>query len=322
MSVLSCPLVGLSVALAACTNGPDPQIAVGTLERDRVELVADAQEAIVEIAIREGDFVHEGDLLIRLDDARRAAQLTRERSARERAKARLRELVRGPRQESISEGEARLQEAESAVVIARRELERAKQLFEDEVGTQERVDRDQSSYDEALARREQAHAALAALLEGTTIEELDQARATLAEREAAVVDLELAVDRLAIVAPRDGQIDALPYELGERPPTGAVVVVMLADQAPYARVFVPEPVRASVAPGTRASVHVDGVERTFTGRVRLVSHDAAFTPYYALTERDRSRLSFLAEIDLLEPEARELPTGLPVQVDFGPKSDE
>jgi len=33
-----------------------------------------------------------------------------------------------------------------------------------------------------------------------------------------------------------------------------------------------------------------------------------------LTQEDRSRLSFLAEIDLTEPEAQSLPTGIPVQV--------
>ena len=44
-----------------------------------------------------------------------------------------------------------------------------------------------------------------------------------------------------------------------------------------------------------------------------VSSEAAFTPYYALNERDRGRLSFLAEIVLTEPEAASLPTGMPVE---------
>ena len=63
---------------------------------------------------------------------------------------------------------------------------------------------------------------------------------------------------------------------------------------------------------------VDGVETVFEGRVRTVSAEAAFTPYFALTERDRGRLSYLAEIVLSEPEAEQLPTGLPVEVRFDP----
>jgi HlyD family secretion protein len=51
-----------------------------------------------------------------------------------------------------------------------------------------------------------------------------------------------------------------------------------------------------------------------TGTVRWVSADASFTPYFALTEHDRSKLSYLAEVDL--PEASSLPSGVPLEVDF------
>ena len=42
---------------------------------------------------------------------------------------------------------------------------------------------------------------------------------------------------------------------------------------------------------------------------------AAFTPYFALTERDRGRLSYLAKIDITENRER-LPDGVPVEVEF------
>jgi HlyD family secretion protein len=152
---------------------------------------------------------------------------------------------------------------------------------------------------------------------GTTGEELQQARAALAEAEASLADLRIRRERLEVRAPRAGPIDALPYEVGERPPSGAVVVVMLADTAPYARIYVPEPLRVRVRPGLEVSVRIDGIEGALAGRVRSVSHAAVFTPYYALTERDRSRLAYLAEVDLVDPNARDLPTGIPVEVEFG-----
>ncbi|MGH8287055.1 MAG: hypothetical protein ACRETT_15000, partial [Steroidobacteraceae bacterium] len=105
-------------------------------------------------------------------------------------------------------------------------------------------------------------------------------------------------------------------KLGERPPAGAAVVVMLADGAPYARVHVPEPLRVGVTAGLAARVHVDGFEEPFAGQVRYISAEAAFTPYFALTQRDRSRLSYLAEVTLTEARAARLPTGIPVEVSF------
>src|SRR5262249_19449506 len=112
--------------------------------------------------------------------------------------------------------------------------------------------------------------------------------------------------------------DALPYELGERPPTAAVVAVLLADDTPYARVYVPEPVRARGGPGARAAVKGDGVKGAIPGRVRTGSPEAAFTPHSALTQRDRGRPAYVAKIDLEGDTARALPTGLPLEVELAP----
>jgi HlyD family secretion protein len=121
---------------------------------------------------------------------------------------------------------------------------------------------------------------------------------------------------LELRAPRNGLIDALPYKLGERPPIGATVIVMLAEQLPYARVYVPEPLRAQVVPALAATIVVDGVDGNYAGRVRYVSADSVFTPYFSLTQRDRSRLAYLAEISFTDTSALDLPVGLAVEVDF------
>jgi HlyD family secretion protein len=86
---------------------------------------------------------------------------------------------------------------------------------------------------------------------------------------------------------------------------------MLADGDAYARVFIPEALRAQYLPGTKVQVSADGITPAMTGQVRYVSAQAAFTPYFALTQKDRGRLSYLAEISL--PEADNIPAGLPVQ---------
>ena len=66
-------------------------------------------------------------------------------------------------------------------------------------------------------------------------------------------------------------------------------------------------------PGDTLTVRIDGAG-TFDGTVRWVSADASFTPYFALTEHDRSRLAYLAEVDV--PGAAGLPSGVPLEVDF------
>ena len=114
----------------------------------------------------------------------------------------------------------------------------------------------------------------------------------------------VSAERYSVRAPRPGLIEALPYEVGERPPVGAPLVIMLADGAPYARVHVPEPLRVAFAAGTAVEVRIDGVTDPLPGTVRYVSSQASFTPYYALTQKDRSRLAYLAEITLEGDAAR------------------
>jgi HlyD family secretion protein len=92
-------------------------------------------------------------------------------------------------------------------------------------------------------------------------------------------------------------------------------MVVLAGKQSHARVYVPESLRVLVNPGTPALIHIDGLAYAILGRVWWVSSDAAFTPYFALTERDRGRLSYLAKVDVAEDMPR-FPDGVPVEVEL------
>lgn len=307
-------LLALVLLAVACRDASPPP-AVGTLARDRLDLVADSFEPIVARPVEEGAFVDAGTVLVELDPTRQRARVARAREARARAKARVAELVRGPRAERIAEARARLRGAEGRLRTTEQNLSRTESLIAERVVSHERLDQQRALFDEALASRDTAQATLEELLRGTTEEELAQAHAALAESDALLAEERARLDRLQVRAPVAGWVDALPFEIGEQPPAGGVVAVLLADDVPYARVYVPATVRAHVQPGTTALVHIDGVEPPFPGRVRTVARDASFTPYFALTERDRGRLVYLAKIDLAE-DARRLPSGVPLQVDF------
>lgn len=307
-------LLTLLVAACARDNGPLP--VVGTLERDRVEIVAQAWETLLEVHVAEGQAVSAGDVVASQDPAIARIELDRVRSVRDRHSNRLAELLRGPRMEEIDEARAKLAGAESRERIAGREYARIADLEAKKLASDADLDAARKERDLAIADRGQSAARLEALLEGTTAEEIRQAEATLAEAEAVVADRQLQLDRLTLRAPRTGVIDAVPVEAGDRPQAGQVVAILLAGDRAYARVYVPADVRVRVRPGMTAVVRVDGMTGPLLGRVRTVAAEASFTPYFALTERDRSRLAYVAEIDLERDAARALPTGVPVEADF------
>ncbi|MFO1427051.1 MAG: HlyD family efflux transporter periplasmic adaptor subunit [Steroidobacteraceae bacterium] len=310
-------LLPLLLTLSACGNGPSGALP-GTLERDRIELAAEAAEPILERPVREGAIVRAGDVIIVQDATVAGTQLDAARAAVARAAAQLRELENGARIEARREARARRDAARAQRDAEARELARLQGLIAQNLVSQSQLTRQQAASDAAASGLAAAEAALATLENGTRAEQVEQGRRSLEQARAQLRELETSAGRLQVRAPIAGIVDALPYQLGERPPRGATVAVLLADGAPFARIYVPEPLRAQVHVGTPARVHVDGVEGVFRGNVRFVASQATFTPYFSLNETDRSRLAFLAEVTLAEPRAATIGIGVPVQVELEP----
>lgn len=297
------------VLLAACSE-PTLETMVGTLERDRVELKVESNEPITAIYVADGQSVDAGALVLEQHNGRAQSRLAQQSAIRNQAAARLAELQRGPRKEAIRESQARLQASSVITANALADLERARDIFERGLSNQAELDNRQALWESSRAREQADREALASLLSGTTVEELQQAQAALDAAEAGVALARTDLERLQVRAPSDGQIDKVLFETGERPLPGSTVAVLLDQQRTYARIYVPEHLRAQVTAGTVLDIRLDGVEQVRGGKVSWVSSDAMFTPYFALTEHDRSRLAFLAEVEIENGD--EFPSGLPL----------
>ncbi len=291
------PMV-LALFLVACESGDRENRIVGELASDRVELTAEFAEPITELLVAEGETVTAGQVLMRQDASRAEARLAEAEAALGQAQARLDELVRGPRSEQIEAARAAVEGARDELDFRRSDYARVQEIYDKSLASDELLDRAKAALDAAIANDKLRRAQLQELLTGTTVEELAQAenavKQAVARRDLLAVD----VARHDIVAPVDGIADARLFEVGERPNPGQAVMVVLAGDQVFARVYVPEQLRAHVTPGASATIYVDGINDPIPGRIRWVASEAAFTPYYALTERDRGHLTYLAKIDL------------------------
>ncbi|MEZ5650511.1 MAG: HlyD family efflux transporter periplasmic adaptor subunit [Burkholderiaceae bacterium] len=306
-------VVATATVLCGCTE-TEPPPALGTLERDRIEVTAESAEPIIAIEVRLGDTVERGAVLVRQDPSRLRAQLAQAQALAAQADARLAEARAGPRPQTIAQARARVASARSAADTAKLEFERDSKLVRSSYTSQSQVDIARGRYDEASARLREAQAALDELLAGTRAEALAQAESAAAAAAAHVDEIQLSLDRSTVVAPVAGRVDALPFETGERPTPGSPVATLLGGPRVYARVYVPAALRDALSPGRAARVHLDGNPTAFAARLRWVSQQATFTPFFALTEHDRGRLAYLAEFDLLDDAASTLPVGVPVDL--------
>ena len=300
--------------LATGCDRDELDYAVGTIERYRINLAADSAEPVIRLHVREGDAVDSGMLLIEQDSAKLQIALSRAEAEEALALARLREAEAGPRAQEIDRARAQLASMRSALATAEHELERQQSLITQSYASQSTVNILQGQVDVAGAQVREADALLAELLEGTRSEQVDQARAAHAASQSRTRDLQVDLDRTQVRAPLAGVVEVVPFRPGERPQKGQTIMVLLSSAQTFARVHIPEPLRTRLNPGDAARFRIDGHPSDYSGRIRWISSTAAFTPYYALTQHDRSRLAYLAEIDLMDDV--DLPNGVPVEVRF------
>lgn len=307
-------MLALALAMAGCRD--DAPQALGTLEYDRITLPAPAAERIVAIDVREGERVRAGQSLLRLEIARTQAMTQAAQADVQRQREALTELHAGPRSEQIAQARAQLAAAQAQARDANAYYARLQPLGRRQLVAAADVDRARAAAGTAQAQVRVARAALDELEHGTRREDIAQGAAAVRASEAQAAAQQVTLEKLSVVAPRDGMVDSLPYKLGDQAPIGAPLVILLVGGAPYARVYVPEQQRANTHVGDAVRVYVAGRDAALSGKVRMIRSEPSFTPYYALIGKDAARLSYLAEIALDGKDAARLPAGLPVRVEF------
>ena len=305
--------IAFAAALSGCHRDSGPAPLLGTLEWDRIAIPAEVSEPITQIGVKEGDLVEAGQPLLTLDPRRTQAQLDAAQADVQRLTAALDELRHGARIETIDASRAALARTQAAAQNARLARDRAAEIRKKGLNSQADLDNANAALRQADADANAAKANLDELLHGTRVEDIAQGEAQLAQAQAAATQLAVTLERLNVRAPRAGRVDTIPFKLGDRPPQGAGVISMLVGDAPYARVFVPQAQRVGLQQGARFNVKVEGIDKTFTATALRIASEASFTPYYALTGDDASRLVYRAELGLDGADARNLPAGVPCQ---------
>lgn len=295
--------------LTACQ--PEPVGWYGVVERDLHTLTAPVSEQIVEVLVREGDSVAAGQALLQLDNTLALARIAQREAELAEANAMLAELEQGPRAENIARARAAVTGAEASVLDSEQRLQRVQTLLSSGAATAADLDQLTAARDLAVAQRQQARQQLLELENGTRDEQLRQARARVDAAQARLEMEQKTLTDLTLVSAHNGVINHLPWQIGDRIVQGQVLASILIADSAYVRVYLPADARASLAVGDTLRVVPDQLP-VVEATVRHIHSQPAYTPYYALNERDRARLMYLTELAL--PESAALPVGMSVEV--------
>ena len=305
-------LILISLVITACSDSNEG-VALGTLERERVIHPATTNEILIDLPVSAGQLVEKGQVIAKFDAELQQAIVAKAQAQLAQATAFLEKTLNGARPEEVAGASAKVAAANAAYTQSEANFRRAKTLVKDKLASQETLDSATAARDETFANLESAKQNLNELTNGSRVEDINSAKAQVQAAEAELKVQQKYLSDLTIKAMRAGRVDNLPWHVGERVTKGSPVVIVQANSAPYARVYIPEPYRAKLNQGMTLKVRVDGIDKDIQGELTWIASEPAFTPFYALNQEERARLMYLAEVTLPTSE-NNLPTGVPAQV--------
>ncbi|MEO7920376.1 MAG: efflux RND transporter periplasmic adaptor subunit, partial [Thermoanaerobaculia bacterium] len=271
----------------------------GRIEAPTVDLAAKVSGRVVEVAVREGDRVTKGQLLVRLDLGDVGLAAERDRSGLASAEARLNDLSQGNRRSEIAGSEAEVADRRAAVELASREKDRQASLLAKKVGTSRDLDRATTDLKRSEAALRMSQDRLALMKEGFRRGQTDQARSDVARARTVLKQSETVVQEAEIRAPADGIVLHRMAEPGLLLNAGQPGLTLAFADRLYVRTFIPETKLGRVRTGLAANVFVDAFPgRAFPAHVTEISSEAEFTPKPVETRSERVNLVFAAKVDL------------------------
>jgi HlyD family secretion protein len=326
-------MLGLTLVLfaVACKDEPDPNLVrvSGHVEATDVRVAPEVGGRIVNLAVKEGDRVEVGTLVLRLDPRDAQLAIERARADQHAAEAQLELLQAGSRPEDIRQSDAQAQAARDEAQAARAELaasetdlQRFEALLESNAGSRKQRDDARTRRDVARERVQASDSRLRAAEQGTQKlragarpQEIDAARARLASAAAQVATAEELLKDSEVTSPARGIVSEKLAEAGEViAPRSPVLVITDLDNA-WADVYVPEPVIPRLRMGQAAKIFTDAGGSGLQGSVTYISPKAEFTPRNVQTAEERSKLVYRVRISIDNKEGV-LKAGMPIEAEI------
>jgi multidrug efflux pump subunit AcrA (membrane-fusion protein) len=243
---------------------------IGTIEPNVATTVAAVVAGRVSAAgFREGDAVTAGKtVLLQLDRGRREIALRERAAAVARAKKQWEKVREGSRSEEVEQRLAAAKEQEALLERARRDFERAKRLYDDQLVSLAELQKAESDYLAAREKYGSARAALKLTRSGARAEDIAMAEAEHDEARARMDAVSYEIEKSTLLAPISGFIVRKRVDVGDWVNAGEPVADLVDLDPVFAAGPVGERKIAQLRPGLPATVALDAFPgEAFSGQL-------------------------------------------------------
>jgi HlyD family secretion protein len=206
--------------------GRDPELIQGQVEVSEYRVSSKVPGRILEIRVKEGDYVKVGDTLAILDAPEVRAKMEQARSAENAAAALELKAQNGARQEQIQGAYQVWQQAKAGLEIAEKSYQRIQRLFDEGVVSAQKRDEVYANYKAMEAQCKAAESQYQMAQNGARREDKLAAAAQVGRAKGAVQEVNSYIHETVQIAQMEGEVSSIYPKVGELVGTGSPIMTI------------------------------------------------------------------------------------------------
>ena len=202
----------------------DPDMIQGQVEVSEYRVSSKVPGRILELRVKEGDYVKAGDTLAILDAPEVRAKMEQAQSAENAAAALELKAQNGARKEQIQGAFSVLQQAKAGFEIAEKSYNRVQRLFDEGVMSAQKRDEAFANYKAMEAQMKAAQSQYDMAVNGARMEDKMAASAQVGRAKGAVQEVNSYIHETVQIAQKEGEVTDIYPKVGELVGTGSPIM--------------------------------------------------------------------------------------------------
>lgn len=253
----------------------------GQVEVSEYRVSSKVPGRILEIRVKEGDYVKVGDTLAILDAPEVRAKMEQAQSA-ENAAAAQEEMARnGARQEQIQGAYQVWQQAKAGLDIAQKSYQRVQRLFDEGVMSAQKRDEAFANYKAMEAQAKAAESQYNMARNGARREEKQAAQALVGRAKGAVQEVTSYINETVQIAQMEGEVSNIYPKVGELVGTGSPIMTISIMSDLWGTFNVREDQLGRLAVGKTFNAYVPAFNKTIPMKVYYMKDQGSYAVWKA-----------------------------------------
>ena len=259
----------------------DPDIIQGQVEVTEYRVSSKVPGRILELRVKEGDYVKVGDTLAILDAPEVRAKMEQAQSAESAAAALELKAQNGARKEQIQGAFSVLQQAKAGLEIAEKSYNRVQRLFDEGVMSAQKRDEAFANYKAMEAQVKAAQSQYDMDVNGARREDKMAAAAQVGRARGAVQEVNSYIHETVQVAQMEGEVSDVYPKVGELVGTGSPIMSIAVMQDLWGTFNVREDQLKGMQMGSEVNAYVPAFDKIIKMKVYYLKDQGSYAVWKA-----------------------------------------